>query len=289
MSQRSAKRAGRALRRALLVAAAAMLSVSCAHRPVSSSTATEPAVAACHDALAAAEVAAGEGLDTARIRLLNWNVQKKHSAEWRRDFDTLTANADLVLMQEASLDNLDDETFAAGRYRTFAPGYRRAGVVTGVLTLSRSAPLVRCSFVSTEPWLRSPKATSVSAYALAGRDELLAVVNLHALNFSLGLGGYQAQFARIHEVLRDHRGPVILAGDFNTWRGKRMDIVAALASSLDLHPVRFEVDERRRFLGFALDHIYVRGLELRHADTDVVLTSDHNPMKAVLGMSFASP
>ena len=46
----------------------------------------------------------------------------------------------------------------------------------------------------------------------------------------------------------------------------------------------FETDHRVTVFGNKLDHIYVRGLRSLGADTAVVLTSDHNPMYAILGM-----
>ena len=282
---------------ALLGAVIVLVTTACTHQPVPRSAAPggDPAfgadvrVAACRDALAAAHAAGGAGLDGAGIRVLNWNVQKKHGSAWRQDFDRLTTGADLVLIQEASLGHHADPGLAAGRHATFAPGYRSGRGVTGVLTLSRNEPLVSCSFTTREPWLRTQKSTGITAYALAGSDETLAVVNLHAVNFALGLSDYRAQFARVLEVLQDHAGPIILAGDFNTWRGQRLAVVTELASALELRAVSFADDERVRFFGRPLDHIYVRNLELRQSGTDSVTTSDHNPMTAVLAMPFVAP
>ena len=281
-----------AWRTALLTAAAGWLS-ACAHQAVdlpdgaaSPAIGTDVRVAACRDALGAVARPDASGLPGADIRVLVWNVQKQQGGEWRRDFDRLTADADFVLMQEASLDA---HTVVAGHHATFAPGYRTGEQVTGVLTLSREAPLVRCGFTSREPWLRTPKSTSITLHALNGIDGTLAVVNVHAVNFSFGLRTYRAQFARILEILRDHRGPIILAGDFNTWRGRRLSVVQALASQLELEAVSFAEDERARFLGRVVDHVYVRDLALRDSQTDRVATSDHNPMTAVLAMPPSGP
>jgi endonuclease/exonuclease/phosphatase (EEP) superfamily protein YafD len=137
--------------------------------------------------------------------------------------------------------------------------------------------------------LRTPKATSIAAFALSGRDETLLVVNLHAVNFSFGLSDYKHQFHQVGRLLQGHEGPVILAGDFNTWHKRRMQVVDSLAESLDLQPVTFDDDTRMRFFGSALDHIYVRQLQLVNAETATVYTSDHNPLVAVLSMPFAAP
>ena len=282
-------------RQAFLAAVIALVSSGCAHRPaelsarpVAGAIGGDIRVDACRDSLATARVAGGTGLDVSGIRLLNWNVQKQHGSAWRRDFDRLATDADIVLMQEASLGHHANTGLAAGRHATFAPGYRSGDRVTGVLTLSRTEPLVSCSFTSREPWLRTPKSTGITTYALAGTDRTPAVVNLYAVNFSLGLSDYRAQFARVLKVLEDHSGPIILAGDFNTWHGRRLIVVTELASTLRLEAVTFPHDERARFFGLPVDHI-LRDLELRQSGTDSVTTSDHNPMTAVLAMPFVAP
>jgi endonuclease/exonuclease/phosphatase (EEP) superfamily protein YafD len=276
-----------------------LLLVSCVHQPGAwrpapalpeqVSAESQEQLAACRTALGAATSGARAGLDATEIRLLNWNVQKKRDLGWRSDFDRLAGNSDLVLMQEASLGGLADSNFANGRHWSFAPGHSTENSITGVLTLSRSEPLARCTFTSIEPWLRTPKATSIAAFALSGRDETLLVVNLHAVNFSFGLSDYKNQFHQVGRLLQGHEGPVILAGDFNTWHKRRMQVVDSLAESLDLQPVTFDDDTRMRFFGSALDHIYVRQLQLVNAETATVYTSDHNPLVAVLSMPFAAP
>ena len=53
--------------------------------------------------------------------------------------------------------------------------------------MSKATPLTQCSFRYSEPWLRTPKATNVTQYSLGGRDETLLVVNMHMVNFALGV------------------------------------------------------------------------------------------------------
>lgn len=240
---------------------------------------------ACREQLANSPSMHSRGLDAGNIRIATWNVQKKRGQSWRRDYDELAIDTDIVLMQEASLTGGGDSDFASGRHWSFVPGYQVRGGVTGVLTLSRSEPLARCSFTATEPWLRSPKATSITTYHLAGTARTLAVVNVHAVNFTVGVDVFRGQFRLIGEALRDHEGPIVLAGDFNTWRGRRLQIVDEVAHSLGLQAVSFEVDNRVRRFGYALDHIYVRDLDALQTSTTVVATSDHNPLSATFGMS----
>jgi endonuclease/exonuclease/phosphatase (EEP) superfamily protein YafD len=273
----------------------ALLTSSCAHQyvdeieGVSSNSAdygtpAELSVSSCRDALAQSKDARGHELDGSRISLLNWNIQKERQPIWSDEFQSLAAEKDLVLMQEASLRHDTINDIDASKHWSFAPGYTLDGEITGVMTLSRTRPLTQCSFVSLEPLLRTSKATSVTEYALSGTDQTLVVVNIHAVNFSMGTGAFRKQFEQVQGVLSGHRGPVILSGDFNTWRKKRIQIVEDIAASLELQSVTFGDDQRVRVFGNVLDHIYVRGLSTLETDTEIVKTSDHNPMSATLGL-----
>ena len=251
---------------------------------ISSPAAESHEVDSCRLLLDAAPVGSTTGLNADEIRLVSWNMQKKSLPNWRADYSRLTDGRDLILIQEASLrvDTVGD--LPSVPHWSFAPGYRTDDSITGVLTLSRSQPLARCSFANTEPLLRTPKATSITQFALEGRDETLLVVNVHAVNFSLGLGSYKRQFKQISDVLEDHQGPIIFSGDLNTWRAGRTQTIEAMAAKLGLMAVEFSDDNRKRFFGSPLDHIFVRGLSATDSDSSVVTTSDHNPMTVTLGM-----
>lgn len=290
---------GRRIANVAVVALIALVNSSCASQYVEelshvNTTATvysapvASVVDTCRAGLADRDGPAGSGFDTASIRLLNWNVQKNKQANWHQDFQSLIDEKDLVLVQEASLRHDSINDIDASRFWSFAPGYMMDGEITGVMTLSRFQPLTQCSFVTLEPILRTPKATSVTEYALNNSEQTLVVVNIHAVNFSWGTGAFRQQFEQIEDVLRDHSGPVILSGDFNTWRKRRVQIVEEIAESLDLTSVSFGddavADNRTRVFGQVIDHIYVRGLSTLDSETEIVNTSDHNPMSATLGM-----
>ena len=147
-----------------------------------------------------------------------------------------------------------------------------------MLTISNVAPFAQCNLSAREPWLRTDKATVITEYALDGLSETLLVVNVHAVNFTFGLGAFEAQIGAAADVIGRHRGPVIFTGDFNTWRQGRLALVSALVAENGLRPVDFERDARKRFLGKPLDHVYVRGLDVEAAVTWDTETSDHNPM-----------
>jgi endonuclease/exonuclease/phosphatase (EEP) superfamily protein YafD len=239
-------------------------------------------IADCQVRLRDTTTAPGPELDAASIHLVSWNVQKNSHTDWQRDFTTLIDDKDLVLVQEVSLREDSINALDGSRHWSFAPGYRKPGAISGVMTMSRSKPVAQCSFVNYEPLLRTPKATSITRYGLTTTDDTLVVVNIHAVNFSMGLGAFERQFAQVREVLESHDGPIIVSGDFNTWRKRRNEIVTGMAQALGLTSLEFELDYRVTMFGNPLDHVYVRGLSLLDSTTARVDSSDHNPMSVTL-------
>ena len=122
----------------------------------------------------------------------------------------------------------------------------------------------------------------ITEYGLTGTDETLMVVNIHAVTFTFGTRAFQEQIRQAQSALDDHTGPILLSGDFNTWSGRRSDILIEMTDSLDLEMVDYDEDHRKRVFGQPLDHIYIRGLEVLEATTHVTDSSDHNPMSARL-------
>ena len=237
--QQGSKKSANRLWRVGLAPAWFMLLASCASNEVEPvSIAPEPIaeteVALCQALLSETSTPAMPELDAASIRLVSWNVQKNRHLNWQRDFLSLTGDKDLVLVQEVSLREDSINAMDGTRYWSFAAGYQRPGAISGVLTMSRSKPMVQCSFVNFEPLLRTPKATSITEYGLTSTEETLVVVNIHAVNFSMGMGAFERQFDQVREVLASHHGPIIVSGDFNTWRRKRNEIVADMAQVLGL-------------------------------------------------------
>lgn len=216
------------------------------------------------------------------IEVVSWNMQKAANAGWNTDLASLGSSADLVFLQEASLQAAIPEVLTNTVAGHFAPGYRNRQRTTGVMTLSAAKPSFRCNLSVTEPWLRTPKAASVTEYLIAGRDERLLSVNLHAVNFSLGLERLRDQLGEVGTLLHWHAGPVIVAGDLNTWRKGRQALVDAFMVRHNLTPVSFTPDLRSTALGRALDHIYVRGIEVKNSEVVPMDSSDHNALRAEL-------
>ncbi len=223
-------------------------------------------------------------LDPTAIEVLNWNIQKGADRDWGNKLYALGQGADIVTLQEAPLVNPGWDDSVTDQFHAFAPGFKTRRSPTGVMTVSTAVPLVQCNLRSREPFLRTAKATIVTEYALAGYDETLLVINIHAVNFTLGMAAFEQQLADASSILERHAGPVIFSGDFNTWRKARIDHVDELVQSHGLAAVEFADDERKRFLGLPLDHVYIRGLNVLAAKTYETDTSDHNPMRVWLSI-----
>lgn len=93
-----------------------------------------------------------------------------------------------------------------------------------------------------------------------------------------------AQLGFIERLIAGHDGPVIVSGDFNTWRADRDNLVHERMQAAGLTPVSFGEDNRALFFGRPLDHIFTRGLALLHSKSLEVSTSDHNPMFVTLSL-----
>jgi endonuclease/exonuclease/phosphatase (EEP) superfamily protein YafD len=228
--------------------------------------------------------------------VLSWNIEKGANANWIADLAQIAGAEHVLLIQEAALD---PETGALSLPRDFtsrqyfAVGYRQGSIQTGVLTASPWVASHHCALTAWEPWLGTPKATSVTRYDFypnqatgeSGRLEApgakpnpLMVVNVHAVNFAVGLEAYIEQFVAIGEVIMAHEGPLILAGDFNTWSEDRQEWLAGFMARHQLEAVTFSPDHRTTVFSRPIDHIYTRGLAVIDASVVTVDSSDHNPL-----------
>jgi len=219
------------------------------------------------------------------FKIVSWNIAKGNTDGWLEDLRTIAEGAQLVMLQEAVLIDEMKQPHAEPIYWSFSPGYRTEVFRSGVMTLSRVEPTMICSLSSREPWLRSPKTTSITQYRYAADRDPVLVVNMHAINFTFGVAAYTAQLETIGEILRSHPGPIIFSGDLNAWSGPRAKALASMTAQLGLAPVTFEPDHRVRRFGRALDYVFVRGLEVRDSHTVEVETSDHNPLIMTLAIA----
>ncbi len=213
------------------------------------------------------------------LGLLVWNIYKQNRNTWSSELTRLSENTQLLLMQEASLNqNLKSWILQQGWEGNQVNAFKVMGESAGVINLARTTPSLACGYTEMEPWLRLPKSGIYALYPLSNGQQL-AVVNLHAVNFTYGTDEYHVQLKTLASELSKHTGPIIVAGDFNSWSEARVKVLKQSLTSLGLSEVRFSPDYRVRFVtGLPLDHVFYRGLELKSAEAPESDASDHNPL-----------
>lgn len=218
------------------------------------------------------------------IRILSWNVKKQSRPQLNTDLAEFSRDIDIALLQEVHVEGDYLHHFSDHWHRSFAPGFAVPGRTTGVMTLSSAGHRSHSRVRHTEPLLRTTKASNITSYALEGHDDALLVVNLHAVNFSLGLNAYSRQLHDLLYQVDEHQGPVIFAGDFNAWHLQRKQLLDEIALHRGLEEVMFTEDHRSRVFGRYLDFIFVRGLHVHDSRSHHSDASDHNPLLATVGL-----
>lgn len=215
-----------------------------------------------------------------QLNLAVWNIYKQQKTQWDAQLQQLLDNNQLVLLQEASLTKgLQHFLHDQQRHISMARAFSGFDTVNGVMNLAGAPSIEVCAELAMEPIIRLAKSALVATYPLSNGQELM-VVNVHSINFSWELTAYHQQLHVLAKAIAAHKGPVILAGDFNTWRKRRLDLLTAVTQKLGLHEAAITPDDRTRFFGHPLDHIYYRGLTLEWAKSPATKASDHSPMLA---------
>lgn len=215
--------------------------------------------------------------------VLCWNVYKKNTKnpEFKPYLEKMTAEKeiDFLLLQEANFR--DDNHFTLPDFAFDAAAnleYRRE--FYGVLSASRVESTHAQAYLSEgrESLIGPHKSLLLSTYTFEDGSELL-ILNVHAINFRENQR-YHKELERFLNLMIDHKGPMIIAGDFNSWNKKRMQRLHEIREKLGLHSVPFtQTDNVKSFMGNHLDFILYRGVEILDfsVDRDHGL-SDHNPL-----------
>jgi len=214
-----------------------------------------------------------------RIRLFVWNIHKAEDQRLPQDFADLSIGADLALFQEAVTNPSFVKNITAANPEfewTLAKSFQMFDFnFTGVATAYRVKPLGEEVIVSkvTEPVTETPKTILLSVFAINQSYDTLLVANIHGINF-VGLDTYKVQIDQLAAKIRQHHGPMIVAGDFNTWEPGRMNYLKKILTPLGLSQVKTPV------AGFMdLDHVFIRGMKTQFVyDFSNIDSSDHAPL-----------
>ena len=226
-----------------------------------------------------------QGLDPESIKILNWNIYKGKRAAWKNDFIKLARGMDIILLQEARTtdDNLIffSINHMGGEFARSFLYHSESAYATGVMTLSKSRPIsiehLKTDFK--EPLSRTPKITLITEYPFKKMQTTLLVVNTHGINF-VRSALFKAQMVGLEKKIKTHKGPVIFAGDFNTWNKKRVVILSGIVNRLKMKATAFVPDSRTKRLGYFIDHVFYKDLEIKQTNViKDIRSSDHNAME----------
>ena len=214
--------------------------------------------------------------------ILCWNIQKNtqaeafsiylHELEQRNDID-------ILMLQEAKTD-LHYKLNLKGYSYILAPNIQTKKALFGVLTATKSHYHHHQSYIShVQELLFTTHKSILYTYHLLPNEEVLLAVNIHAINFVPSFY-FERDLDRLFITANEHNGPLIIAGDFNSWNKRRMHYLRNLAKRLDLNFVDFDDTHHiKSLIHYKLDHILYRGLEATRAKAfDSGKLSDHNPL-----------
>ncbi len=229
------------------------------------------------------------GLDPEKISFLNWNIYKGNGENWQQDLSSFAQSHDVMTIQEATLDEeltglLETNDFTW----VMNTAFHLNGTAAGVMTAANSIAVYSCGFKDQEPLLRIPKSTLVSYYKINGSEKKLLVANIHGINFTFGVSNYHQQLESLYAAIEHHDGPMIVAGDFNSWSDDRMVEVEQLVNRLALSKIAYPVNNKTHVFGNAIDHVFYRQLEIVNNKVWPVSSSDHNPISVNFRLKTAS-
>ncbi|RZW19203.1 MAG: endonuclease/exonuclease/phosphatase family protein, partial [Desulfobulbaceae bacterium] len=220
------------------------------------------------------------GIDPSSFAVLSWNSHRGGHKDWNRDLIALGSDADIILLQEAALEPvLDTQLDIAANQWLMATAFHLDDREIGVMSAARVAPQAYCVAREPEPLFKIPKIVLAAAYRFAGLERSLLVVNIHIVNYTIDVDAVQRQIGALEQIVRTHEGPVIVAGDFNTWNNEREDLVLQKMNELGMSSVSFEPDHRVSFFNHKVDGVFYRGLEVTKSLSHQVESSDHNPLE----------
>ncbi len=100
-----------------------------------------------------------------------------------------------------------------------------------------------------------------TTYPLEGRVDRLLVVHFHNASI-VGSATQKDLLDKAEHLIEAHRGPVLFAGDFNTWTADKLNNVYALAQRQGMSKVYFDSPYETPLGQRQVDHAFIRGLGL---------------------------
>ncbi len=213
--------------------------------------------------------------------ILVWNIFKGKRQNWNSDFTKISKGIDLLLIQESSLNKKNIPIYQNLKKHSFihATSFELFGSKNGNANAYKVLP-IKHHFIRTkgrEPIILSPKITLISYFKLKNNSKLLATANIHSLNF-VSASKHMSQLHQLYNKLKSHNGPLIVAGDFNTWTYEKKENLRNFVNSLSLKKVPLihkDIEHEE-----VVDFVFYRGLKIKSAKVyNEISSSDHKAIK----------
>jgi len=235
------------------------------------------------------------------ISIVSWNVQKGADDRFRSDLAKLIASQlpDLIFLQEATADVLQSNQLGGYFAESWSYPWPN-GKTIGMMTLSGAPPETIDPLPTRyrEFFVTAPKLSLITRHRLPDNQVLLAV-NVHLMTFERwGTMKLRAQLDQLMTIMTEHAGPMVFAGDFNSWNQKRLDLILELTRDLGLTEVsEFSLGRKTPDSGsfvnwllglekeLVLDRFFYRGFEFLDAEVLAYESSDHRSILVRLAMT----
>lgn len=204
-----------------------------------------------------------------KYNLLVLNIKKRTHSSWNeKGFLNQLKNVDILLLQEAKKTVAPVKGYNTDFYKSWGNTGLRTYRSEGLELLSREILFSPTS----EPILQTPKLTSIEIIKLNTQN--LVLVNTHGINFRT-FKHFKLQMDQVTKKLSKLQGPMIWAGDFNTWSQRRTSYLRNITKNLGLTEVKFK--NRSEYL-LELDKVFTKGLKIESAKQIQLGISDHEPL-----------
>ena len=234
----------------------------------------------------------GEGIERSlnpnSINIIVWNILKSKRKNWIEDFLYISKNKDILILQEGLLNERYQSFYT---HEMFEYQFDMAvsflylkksptGTMIGSKVKPISTTIIRTLY--REPIVKTPKTSIYSIYDIEGKSKKLLVVSIHGLNFKKNIY-LKKQIRAIFDNISHHNGPIIFAGDFNTWNKDRTIFLKSIMKENKFEEAIFDRDQRMKVFGYPLDYVFLKDIYIKKAEVlSSIKSSDHAPLSLEL-------
>jgi endonuclease/exonuclease/phosphatase (EEP) superfamily protein YafD len=223
-------------------------------------------------------------LEDSTFSFLVWNVNKHRIAGLSHIFDQLPTDPDFYFLQEVSVLEHQPDVFAMrdayhwvmGKHLYLPSSKKISGVKTGATYHATQMEVLHSAH--TESLIATPKVAVLCTYPIEGTHQSLLTINVHLLNF-VSLAVFAKELQLLEHRLAQHKGPLWLTGDFNTWSRARKACLMDMIAKNNMHEVALSSPYPHRYLGKQLSFVFTRGINVEQTEVLRTITlSDHYPL-----------